>query len=95
MTASLPTSVKIGGSGRTGPKGGTSSLAVTDTWEGKHSAVVDVYVSIHLLNLYKNTALEKTKLFDSSQALQSLPWIQARGRPYTTLLQTWDGLKPF
>lgn len=25
------TSVKMGGSGRTGPKGGTSSLAVTDT----------------------------------------------------------------
>lgn len=35
--ASFPTSVKMGGSGRTGPKGGTSSLAVTDTCEGKQS----------------------------------------------------------
>lgn len=28
-------SVKIGGTGRNGPKGGTSSLAVTDTCEDK------------------------------------------------------------
>lgn len=31
MPVSFLTSVKMGGSGRTGPKGGTSSLAVTDT----------------------------------------------------------------
>lgn len=29
------TFVKMGGSGSTGPKGGTSSLAVTDTCEGE------------------------------------------------------------
>lgn len=41
--ASFPTSVKMGGSGRTGPKGGTSSLAVTDTCEGINSVMVHIY----------------------------------------------------
>lgn len=49
--ASFPTCVKMGGSGRTGPKGGTSSLAVTDTCEGKNSQHL---VSVHLRNLFGN-----------------------------------------
>lgn len=43
------TSLKTGGSGRTGPKGGTSSLAVTDTWKKTRE-----YVWARLSNMSTN-----------------------------------------